>query len=1423
MCTESYFGIYRKEKNWKIYLEKISKNECWETWDKRLLQTMGEKVWQTPRNWEKEYSFFGETCKNVTGLTLEEGTGAILEGRKLVTSWGDEFLVERKDDELEGWTKHLQTEEILIWRIPGWAYWNTHFRVGPVNSEIWAQKTVVVGEMQYSFVYHKNGTHPENVYGLPKKTLRMENDVFVEIIEENGENKTRVRRQGGTGILKKNRRLFEIKTNIPVTTTEKPTEVETTLRATTMRKEFSTEENKRTTPIWKVTPTARITTPRTITRTEIVKTTERTRIQTPIWRVTPTTSKPTQKTIVPSSKIISSTQPSTTKRIITPTRSTTVRIITPKMTTTSPTPRMTSTTKKNFIKSTVRPPLKQKAPPTTKRPQMRDETKIPKVTSPASRKVNVIETTERTTTTLVMKREVSDKPWLDPKDENHANSRLNYLDWKTEQRRVLEAREKWITDCHNRNSQLSIARALAREMPEQAARSLYNRDDITATLLSTEDGKIRWQLNKCRQVKADSIDWTQMIGKDCYKETPVTVNKKRYFLKPGGRDLISEGTKIDCLKKKKPNIDKNANKTKIEELNIISSFQTSPQINRQNPLIFNVGSIFESDQTRLDQNMQDLTKRLNRPELTFPEETDAEFEEENNSTKGTVRAIIAQGNKAFQTVVEQGNVLIGKSSEVLEKGKNFWEDPFGIKSTIKMILAVIAGVALLIGLCVIYWKGRVYIMLVINGIRAGGRMANFMINLLRPRRNRPITVSAVERRLTPTAPLAEEVLEEEAYILNFIPKVYQVTSKKRRCHINVTLNGNKTRALFDTGADITYVSKKVADACRMKINKGDFPQAQAANSTPIFLIGSANTLVEIGNFRTTFPILISENEGCPGGAIIGTDLMEEINKQEDYMIGIDFKRGEVHLGGSSLPMVHAVNSEWKPMAVQLLKTHLLPALSDSLVWGKINKGAGPEEQFITVEREHKYFPIRVGKCLVKPMAKRIVPLRLLNYGNAEITVHANSKLANLEPIGSELKIETVIEGEKAFMTDEEWKEFKERVDQIPEEANWIKRLPDEPISSPEKPIFERIVLDGTILSREGLWKEGDLVLTRREDKGGKFDHKFQGPYKIIKVEKPNLILEDPESGERKIVHMDKCKIYNSERNEEINIPVESSSGTGNPIDTPQINFINFEKFSKSNICRLFKFKNYFIEKMAADMEEAVELLQEEELDANYRWEEADKNWDPLKMTSKERDNFVTRKEKQEDKAMDNYSRAWENHKEDEINKRKIERGQRHALKEMMAAERNAAIKFAKRLTGEAFRSGQSRVEEESKRREREVEAWNRAWGWPPINDKRRDEEKRKRIEEQITQKMFEKYAENNPWGEDSGIMVEPEMKEGNPMFEELVNLAMKNSRTLTELRKDVEEEEWDNLFSKPGGSHWSGGERGYGRGRRPWEPNRERR
>nr|CAD2208262.1 unnamed protein product [Meloidogyne enterolobii] len=1074
MCTESYLGIYSKEKDANIVFTKISKEECWHTWDTQLLQRRGENVWQTPSNWDKEYSFFGVKCKNVTGTTLEEGSGAILDGRKLVTSWGDEFLISKKQDENEGWTKTQEIEEILMWRIPDQTYWNTHFRVGPVSAEIWSPRAIVVDELQYSFIYHKNATHPENMHGLPELAIRMENDVFVEIIEEKLENKTRVKKQSGTGFLKKNRKLFEGRTTTQGTTL-RVQGVETTIPATVTQKPITRREETRT-PIWKVTPSTRNlmpvterpsvisvpTTPKGITATRKLSLTtpSTTRPLTTTLRARTTSRTP----IIPntSRRLVFTTAgtprkfiTTTTPRRITSTPSTTTRRVTYSLrpaTKIRTSTQSASTTRKTEI--TTKTPAIIEKPLSRLKPEGQGD-EIKKIQIPQK----LIATTEKSTTTVVIKRDVSEKPWFDPGDESHSNSRLNYLDWKTEQRRVVEAREKWINDCHNRNTQLAIARTLAREMPEQAARSLYNRDDITAYLLNSQDGQLKWQINRCQQVKAESIEWNQMIGQDCYKEIPVTVKNRKYFLKPGGRDLKEEGIKINCSQKKKISDQKSKNTTKMEELNLRESFKSSPHINRQNPLIFNLGSIFESEQNRLDQNLQDLTKRVNRPELTFPEDevSEDEIPEEKNITRGTVRAVLAHGNKAIQTVIEQGNVIITKSTEVIEKGTNFLQDPFGIMSTIKMIVIIMACVAILIGLCVIYWKGKIYFMIVINGARTGIRLANTILNLIKPRRqSRPLTVAAVEKRLTPTAPLAEEVLEEEAYILDFIPKVYQVGSKKRRCYVNISLNGNKTRALFDTRADITYVSQNTAKSCGMKINKGDFPQALAANSTPICLLGSSNTLIEIGNFRKNFPVLISENEGCPGGAIIGTDLMEEINREEeDYTIGIDFKNGEVQLGRIKLPMIHAINMEEKPLAVQLLKTHLLPPLSDSLVWGRVNKGVGSEEQFITVERQHQYFPLRVGKCLVKPMAKRIVPLRLMNYGNSEIKIHANSKLADLEPIGGGPEIKTITERDELCMTDKEWKEFKEEVDQIPEEANWIKNLPDEPLNKQEKPVFEK--------------------------------------------------------------------------------------------------------------------------------------------------------------------------------------------------------------------------------------------------------------------------------------------------------------------------------------------------------------------------------
>uniref|UniRef100_A0A915PAQ7 Uncharacterized protein n=1 Tax=Meloidogyne floridensis TaxID=298350 RepID=A0A915PAQ7_9BILA len=1299
MCTESYLGIYSKEKDANIVFTKISKEECWHTWDTQLLQRRGENVWQTPSNWDKEYSFFGVKCKNVTGTTLEEGSGAILDGRKLVTSWGDEFLISKKQDENEGWTKTQEIEEILMWRIPDQTYWNTHFRVGPVSAEIWSPRAIVVDELQYSFIYHKNATHPENMHGLPELAIRMENDVFVEIIEEKLENKTRVKKQSGTGFLKKNRKLFEGRTTTQGTTL-RVQGVETTIPATVTQKPITRREETRT-PIWKVTPSTRNlmpvterpsvisvpTTPKGITATRKLSLTtpSTTRPLTTTLRARTTSRTP----IIPntSRRLVFTTAgtprkfiTTTTPRRITSTPSTTTRRVTYSLrpaTKIRTSTQSASTTRKTEI--TTKTPAIIEKPLSRLKPEGQGD-EIKKIQIPQK----LIATTEKSTTTVVIKRDVSEKPWFDPGDESHSNSRLNYLDWKTEQRRVVEAREKWINDCHNRNTQLAIARTLAREMPEQAARSLYNRDDITAYLLNSQDGQLKWQINRCQQVKAESIEWNQMIGQDCYKEIPVTVKNRKYFLKPGGRDLKEEGIKINCSQKKKISDQKSKNTTKMEELNLRESFKSSPHINRQNPLIFNLGSIFESEQNRLDQNLQDLTKRVNRPELTFPEDevSEDEIPEEKNITRGTVRAVLAHGNKAIQTVIEQGNVIITKSTEVIEKGTNFLQDPFGIMSTIKMIVIIMACVAILIGLCVIYWKGKIYFMIVINGARTGIRLANTILNLIKPRRqSRPLTVAAVEKRLTPTAPLAEE-------------------------------------------------------------------------------------------------------------------------------------------------------------------------------------GVGSEEQFITVERQHQYFPLRVGKCLVKPMAKRIVPLRLMNYGNSEIKIHANSKLADLEPIGGGPEIKTITERDELCMTDKEWKEFKEEVDQIPEEANWIKNLPDEPLNKQEKPVFEKISLEGTILSEAGTttrgkdwaqalpllafayntslnleigqtpffvthgwnarlpsenalnkqeneyentteyarelkkrmegvyrdvknrlesnaekmkrqqklvksieWLEGDLVLIKREDKGNKFDYKFRGPFKIVRVERPNLVVEEQAGREAITVHMDKCKKYNWEKpQQEITGEIDTTSGNEDEAqettqfslpaanasrENPEINTIRFTHFNYNNKHNYRLNKYLLYSKMSSTNEVELELLGEDEMievEQNIRWGSADKEWTPLCLTWEEKQKLDEKKEAAENRALEKRKREYKNYVDQERDRRKIERGKRHHLKEIMKNEKDRAIKFANRMINSAFRFNKQDEGKEEARRKREHEAFNRAFGWPPPNDIRREKEKQekeRKIREQITEGMFEKYIRNN--------------------------------------------------------------------------------
>ncbi|KAL3076836.1 hypothetical protein niasHT_033738 [Heterodera trifolii] len=75
-------------------------------------------------------------------------------------------------------------------------------------------------------------------------------------------------------------------------------------------------------------------------------------------------------------------------------------------------------------------------------------------------------------------------------------------------------------------------------------------------------------------------------------------------------------------------------------------------------------------------------------------------------------------------------------------------------------------------------------------------------------------------------------------------------------------------------------------------------------------------------------------------------------------------------------------------------------------------------------------------------------------------------------------------------------------------------------------------------TKEIPWMEGMLVLKRRIDKRNKLEQNYDGPFRIITVEKPNLTLKEMHADAMGFtVHMDQCKPYFS-KEEQILVPNE---------------------------------------------------------------------------------------------------------------------------------------------------------------------------------------------------------------------------------------------------------------------------------------------
>ncbi|MFH4979443.1 hypothetical protein AB6A40_006152 [Gnathostoma spinigerum] len=147
------------------------------------------------------------------------------------------------------------------------------------------------------------------------------------------------------------------------------------------------------------------------------------------------------------------------------------------------------------------------------------------------------------------------------------NVKFQYLYEKLRDESRQQAESVMLSICLLRNSQIRMIQEISRQNPEQAARLLLNRDDITARNMG--DALL---VSPCRQILADEVYWNHRVGDTCYEFLPVRVNGMVTFAQPRSKDLIESSKIVSCINRNIPVYEQNGTwKAAGEDTQVVSS------------------------------------------------------------------------------------------------------------------------------------------------------------------------------------------------------------------------------------------------------------------------------------------------------------------------------------------------------------------------------------------------------------------------------------------------------------------------------------------------------------------------------------------------------------------------------------------------------------------------------------------------------------------------------------------------------------------------------------------------------------------------------------------------------------------------------------------------------------------------------------
>lgn len=288
----------------------------------------------------------------------------------------------------------------------------------------------------------------------------------------------------------------------------------------------------------------------------------------------------------------------------------------------------------------------------------------------------------------------------------------------------------------------------------------------------------------------------------------------------------------------------------------------------------------------------------------------------------------------------------------------------------------------------------------------------------------PALVNAVE--LTPmhkaTAPLLYE--EPPMFAHAYVPRSYNINVPGGiQPKVVMKMGGVEFKALFDTGSSVTYCQQSTFRAIwpHRTLDPPHVGRAKAANSTVIPFLGQTKATLSVPEADITMTVLVSEDNLCPVSLLIGTDWLRHMNHcgfdvfpnlEKECLFIVPTSDIVEKTRNSTLPLCAQIEWDWDvddeyfqhtpqgPRVCVAETTDLAPH-SDTFLWGTVNEEVGEEDVYLLEDGPCWKLPfVNIARLVATPGKSGLMPVRLMNCGNAPMRLYAGMTIGFLELVAA---------------------------------------------------------------------------------------------------------------------------------------------------------------------------------------------------------------------------------------------------------------------------------------------------------------------------------------------------------------------------------------------------------------------------------------